>query len=129
MTALPANFGSQLVCRLIEVYQVRISPHKGFCCARRVLKGGASCSAFAKRAISRGGLIIGGLLLRRRFASCHNAKRALDYQSPSRERDGHRYPYSSGCDMTPTPLDAADCLDPCLGECAAEACCAAANAW
>ena len=55
---------------LIRGYQRYLSPRKGFSCAYRVHAGGHSCSAFGHRAISRRGLLLGLVLLRRRLARC-----------------------------------------------------------
>lgn len=61
----------------IDGYQRFISPYKGFGCAYRVRTGGASCSQFAKRAISRLGVMGGVLLTIRRFEACAASARIL----------------------------------------------------
>lgn len=55
---------------LIQFYQKRISPKKGFSCAYRVHARGAGCSGFGKRAIQKHGFFLGLVLLRRRLAKC-----------------------------------------------------------
>ncbi|WP_088280762.1 membrane protein insertion efficiency factor YidD [Ideonella sp. A 288] len=67
----------------IGVYQRHVSPHKGFCCAHRARTGRASCSQFAKRAISRYGFVQGLALLRRRFEACSTSAMALASQEES----------------------------------------------
>lgn len=42
---------------VIELYLKYLSPHKGFCCASRVLSGGPSCSEYTRKAIAEQGLL------------------------------------------------------------------------
>jgi putative component of membrane protein insertase Oxa1/YidC/SpoIIIJ protein YidD len=115
---------SPLACRLIEVYQRYISPRKGFCCAYRVrYRRRDSCSQYARRAISKLGLLPGVQLLRRRFDKCRHASQVLEYE-PRREkrkqarRDSNWYAdCGSHCDPG-VPVDACDCagaVDPLSG--------------
>jgi hypothetical protein len=78
-----------LLLRLIRIYQVRISPRKGFHCAYRVRAQARSCSSFGFEAIERHGALVGLLLLLRKpgtgcaddsrsEASKSNAVRASD---------------------------------------------------
>lgn len=62
---------------LIEVYQRRLSPLKGFTCAHLVLHGGVSCSQAVKLAIVEGGLAAGWRAVRARAAACRAAMIAL----------------------------------------------------
>ena len=55
---------------LINFYQRRLSPHKGYCCAYRQYTGRASCSTLAYRAIQRFGVLRGVGILRLRFSKC-----------------------------------------------------------
>lgn len=55
---------------LIGAYQRYLSPRKGYCCAYRSCTGGRSCASYAKRSISRAGLVGGLVLLRRRLKAC-----------------------------------------------------------
>ena len=61
----------------IRAYQRWLSPHKGFCCAHRVLHGGRSCSQFVKVAIATRPWPEALQLSRQRFAACGQAKRQL----------------------------------------------------
>ncbi|MCW5671190.1 MAG: membrane protein insertion efficiency factor YidD [Hydrogenophaga sp.] len=61
----------------LEGYQRYLSPRKGFCCAHRVLTGGASCSQFAKRVIAHHGLWVGLKATVRRFQKCKVSARQL----------------------------------------------------
>jgi putative component of membrane protein insertase Oxa1/YidC/SpoIIIJ protein YidD len=73
-----------LLLWLIRIYQIRISPYKGFACAYRLRRGGRSCSCFGFTVIERFGVLRGVLLLRRRLRKCGAAGRAttgLVYQS------------------------------------------------
>ncbi len=88
------GIGTELMIGLIRLYQVHMSPYKGFACAYRRLHGGRSCSAHAKHILERFGprpLI--PLMLRRRD-DCRNAaavlsvmdREALDEQKERRRR-------------------------------------------
>src|SRR5262245_22787194 len=98
-----------ITCAAIEWYQRYVSPRKGFSCARRVLRGGASCSQFAKRALSRCGLAAGVRPVRRRFEKCHAAQQILDYERRPSEKRNHYPSDARGCpDLKPlSPDDAA----------------------
>lgn len=58
---------------LIEAYQRRLSPLKGFACAHRVLHGGVSCSQAVKLAIAQGGLAEGCRAAKTRARDCRAA--------------------------------------------------------
>lgn len=58
-----------LALRAIALYQRHLSPRKGYCCALHAAGHGRSCSAYGYRAIARGGVLNGLVLLRRRFAA------------------------------------------------------------
>lgn len=102
---------SGLTIEMINLYQRRLSPLKGFSCAYRVARRRESCSQFAKRAISRCGVILGALLLRRRFRKCHVASNILEYErrgkKSSRKAELKRSWDRSGCN----PCDVALCCD------------------
>jgi putative component of membrane protein insertase Oxa1/YidC/SpoIIIJ protein YidD len=105
---------SPLACWLIGLYQRHLSPYKGFRCAYRARHGRrASCSAFARRAIERLGVLPGVRLLRRRFDRCHRAARALDYETPRRKDKGRWKDRcwsaaNFGCGDGRVPADACD---------------------
>jgi len=148
MTAAIPISVSPLACRLIEAYQRRLSPLKGFRCAYRARNGRASCSEFARRAIARLGLLPGVQLLRRRFAKCRAAHLAvaggvaatqvLDYEPRHQDEQPKRQagsgpsdcypdlscPDVSGCgpDIPTGACDAAGALDG-IGGCDGVACC------
>jgi len=62
---------------LITLYQKKISPHKGFSCAHRVLHGGESCSQYIKRTILEQGWGRAIPLIRSRFQACKAANQSL----------------------------------------------------
>lgn len=109
---------SPLACWLIGVYQRYLSPYKGFRCAYRARnRRRASCSAFARRAIERLGVLPGVRLLRRRFDKCGRAAKVLEYETPRRKEEnkqsfwsnaGDCVPDCGGCD--PGMIDACDVL-------------------
>lgn len=71
---------ARLALWAIRCYQRHLSPRKGFSCAYRVHRGGASCSAHGYRMIQRHGLALGLALLRRRLRRCgeaHEGARSL----------------------------------------------------
>lgn len=65
--------GKHLAVGGIELYQRYISPYKGYRCAYGVHVGGPSCSEYGKRAISDNGVMVGTVLLFRRFQECGQA--------------------------------------------------------
>ena len=60
----------QIALWAIGLYQRHLSPRKGYSCAYRVHVGGTGCSGFGKHAIRKHGVLLGLVLLRRRFAKC-----------------------------------------------------------
>lgn len=60
-----------LLC-LLGFYRRFLSPRKGFSCAYRVYGRGASCSAFAERALGRGYGLEAISLIRRRLIICRS---------------------------------------------------------
>jgi putative component of membrane protein insertase Oxa1/YidC/SpoIIIJ protein YidD len=124
-SAFPADF----LLGLIRLYQVHISPYKGFSCAHRVVHGGRSCSAHAAHILKRFGTgPLLPLLLRRRD-ECRDAALLLasDKQQAIRDfdanREGRRDCWANHC----SPVDACDIGDlagGCLeGVCSAADCC------
>lgn len=72
-----------LALQSIVLYQRYLSPRKGYCCALHAAGGGRSCSAYGYRAIARGGVVNGMVLLRSRLDACgdvYRHRRALDRQ-------------------------------------------------
>jgi putative component of membrane protein insertase Oxa1/YidC/SpoIIIJ protein YidD len=67
---------------LIGLYQRHVSPHKGYGCALRACSGGRSCSSYAARAIARGGVRAGVILLRRRLRACARAAAHVVEKAP-----------------------------------------------
>ncbi|HEY9617997.1 MAG TPA: membrane protein insertion efficiency factor YidD [Microcoleaceae cyanobacterium] len=67
----------QTAVTLISFYQKRLSPHKGFACAYRVLYGNESCSQYIKRTIQAKGLWQSLPLIRERFQACKSANQIL----------------------------------------------------
>lgn len=65
---------------LIEFYQRRLSPHKGYRCAHRAHHGGASCSEFAKQTILAQGLMAALPAMKVRLGECRAAYLALQNQ-------------------------------------------------
>ncbi|MEM6664695.1 MAG: membrane protein insertion efficiency factor YidD [Pseudomonadota bacterium] len=61
----------------IALYQLWISPRKGFRCAHAVLHGGPGCSGFAKQAIREQGLWHAVSAIRGRFRDCRAAMHTL----------------------------------------------------
>ena len=104
---------AQPACWLITLYQRYLSPYKGFSCAYRVRRRRASCSAFAKRALSRFGLFLGAMLLRRRFRKCHAAAQArvLDYETLESKKEAKQ-----------SSTSASSCVGDGLGACADPGC-------
>jgi putative component of membrane protein insertase Oxa1/YidC/SpoIIIJ protein YidD len=110
---------------IINWYQRRLSPLKGFACPHRLLYGHDSCSQFAKRAIGRCGFTRGMLLLRRRLAACGHAAEILDYQSPKPKKP--RPNEEGGSCNSVVPAGTWSCLgdiaDPILTNCLGQLAC------
>ncbi|MEM6254552.1 MAG: membrane protein insertion efficiency factor YidD [Cyanobacteria bacterium P01_D01_bin.156] len=68
---------SQLVSRLIKVYQRYLSPYKGFSCAHRAVHGGPSCSAYFSESVVTHGVASAIPLFRQRLGDCRQAYYAL----------------------------------------------------
>lgn len=62
---------------IISTYQKYLSPIKGFKCAYGVETGITTCSAHAKKVISRYGFLKGCLLMRRQAKRCEQSYRSL----------------------------------------------------
>jgi len=62
-----------LVDRLIQAYQRRLSPRKGWSCASRVLDGGPSCSAAVRDLVAHNGVLGSAIPTVRRFVACYQA--------------------------------------------------------
>ncbi len=107
----------QLALLLIRAYQRWISPHKGFACAHRVHRGGASCSSAGFRLIRRHGLRQGLPLLRERLRRCGEIARVASLRPRALQR--------GDCDCGVVP----DCdIDLSGRRCSANACELAGNA-
>ena len=70
---------------LIDIYQRRISPNKGFRCAHRAYFGRSTCSVYGKKAISKHGTFTGVKLISRRFKSCSMAIQKIEEEVPKDE--------------------------------------------
>ncbi|MEI8381254.1 MAG: membrane protein insertion efficiency factor YidD [Planctomycetota bacterium] len=62
---------------LISFYQRFLSPHKGFCCAHRVLHGGPSCSVVVESILLERGAWSSWKDIWLRFRECQTAARTL----------------------------------------------------
>lgn len=96
----------QFLLTAIRVYQLYISPHKGFCCAYREHTGRASCSALGYRVVRRYGVFTGVALLRQRTHRCgvvHRRYRSRPVQALHPQRGvcdiGCDLPCDAGCDL------------------------------
>jgi putative component of membrane protein insertase Oxa1/YidC/SpoIIIJ protein YidD len=119
MTAAPTI--APLACWLIRLYQLHVSPRKGFRCAYRARHPTcSSCSRFAKRAIERLGVLTGVQLLRRRFQRCHVASKVVGGQ-PTARRSSPYLDRMGACANPSQPFDSEGMC--CLAEAGGEACC------
>jgi uncharacterized protein len=113
----PAAWLKDLAVGLVEVYQRRISPFKGFRCAHRALRGGRSCSEHAKQVARRWGLWKLWPLLKRRLARCAEAKQLLDCESKQKPAAAAAEPEGEGW-----KAKAAECGMEIAGEACIEGC-------
>jgi putative component of membrane protein insertase Oxa1/YidC/SpoIIIJ protein YidD len=84
--------------RLIDLYQQRISPNKGFVCAHNALHHEGGCSGFGKAAVAGYGVIKGIGLIAVRLAECAASATILQTSSldPGSGRgEGGRWPEHS----------------------------------
>jgi putative component of membrane protein insertase Oxa1/YidC/SpoIIIJ protein YidD len=102
-----------VVVLLIVFYQRYLSPYKGFRCAHAVYHAGPSCSSAVSGIVERAGLLRGLPLIRRRFAECRLAARALRLESEEEKRRRRRERWTPDCDCGDAcvPLDALQCAD------------------
>jgi len=107
------NWVDRRAIDLIGGYQRYLSPHKGFACARRVLRGGESCSQYVKQAIATQGLLAALKLSKQRFAECKAAKltlQASDQKQPKRRQNNRWDCAEIACDVCELP-SIGDCED------------------
>ena len=109
---------------LIRLYQLHVSPRKGFRCAYRARHPTrSSCSEFGKRAIERLGVPTGVQLLCRRFRRCHVASQLRSEDADPRRKN--RYLDRLGACANPSqPLNLDSEWACCAAEAGGEACCA-----
>ena len=110
----------RLALSLIKLYQRRLSPHKGFCCAYRAHTGHASCSALGYRAIQRFGVWRGIAVLRQRLGKCGVAHRRHAIRPAAMHRQAGFCDLS--CDLPcdqPCDLDVGDLACDGLSNCGA----------
>jgi len=74
----------------IFVYQRWVSPHKGFCCAYRVLTGGRSCSEYARQTVLDRGILTLTKALPRQFSRCRRAHATLLAMTVASEEAGEQ---------------------------------------
>ena len=83
----------------IRMYQLYISPYKGFRCAHRALHGGASCSEFARRYALNHGVWAMFPALRLRFRECRMAKETLVAEGAAETNNTKNDPTPLWCDI------------------------------
>lgn len=99
----------------ITLYRRYLSPIKGFSCAYRLHRGGASCSAHGYRVIERYGVRTGLRLLRRRLNCCSRVHYEHATTRPNLNASGmHRY-QSGFCDAAFDACNVGSCACDILG--------------
>lgn len=106
------QLGTASAIGLIDFYQYRLSPYKGYACAHRVHYGEMSCSEFAKQAIAANGLLPALPAIRRRLIECREAYGAM-------QSDQSRVDEEPRTDPSPSTLKQGDtcaniCTLPCV---------------
>jgi putative component of membrane protein insertase Oxa1/YidC/SpoIIIJ protein YidD len=109
--------------RAISLYQIYVSPYKGFQCAYRYHTGGNSCSEYAKRIVLRFGLLTLWTALPRQFARCRAAHQALlltpeimGSEDPKKKRKEKRWWERCDCSLNVVPCPCEPDIEPCPGE-------------
>lgn len=105
------SWAAWIAISAIALYQQYLSPHKGWCCAYRVLTGKDSCSQYARHAIESVGFVAGLALIWTRLRTCGQAHLALSEQRGAKRGKNSRGSYAEGAKK----------------DVAAEACCAGCN--
>lgn len=72
--------------KLVDFYQLRISPYKGYSCAYRVLHDDVSCSQYCKLQIEERGILLGIMNMFDRFRLCAQASRTLRTDKPKKRK-------------------------------------------
>jgi len=103
----------QMATTSIAAYQQYISPHKGFACAHRLLKGGESCCEYIKQAIAQEGFLAALAISRQRFAACREANQIL--KARYRSISSHDDPDSKREKSKNRSNDCADACPDCAG--------------
>lgn len=70
----------------IRLYQVHLSPRKGFSCAHAAVHGGPSCSSAVAQIIASHGVWHGRRPIEQRFIDCRSAAQVIARQPPNRSR-------------------------------------------
>lgn len=85
----------------INGYQRYISPHKGFCCAYRVVTGEDSCSEYVKKTIIRKGFFRSLTEIRNRFQDCKESARyinkAKEAEASNKQKEDDDSPSDGAC--------------------------------
>ena len=76
----------------VRLYQIHISPRKGYQCAHRVFYGRHSCSTHAVHLLNRIGFLATIRLMKRRFSRCKHAANLMDQGSAPKRQ----VPWTSG---------------------------------
>lgn len=76
----------------ISVYQRFLSPYKGYCCAHRAHRRGASCSGFAKSAFRDSGFLDAFNAVRARLRECAELAAAGQASAASASTMGRHAP-------------------------------------
>ena len=94
---------------LIDFYQGRVSPYKGYRCAHRAQTSGPSCSEFAKQTILARGVLAAFPLMKQRFLECRSAYIVLQRQTKmlAQEKD----------DAPPVAKGGGICANACVNTC------------
>jgi putative component of membrane protein insertase Oxa1/YidC/SpoIIIJ protein YidD len=71
------NFAQTTSISLIDLYQRKLSPYKGFVCAHNALFRQGGCSGFAKAQIASKGVVFGLQALVKRFRECAVAAKVV----------------------------------------------------
>lgn len=81
------NFVQTASIRLIELYQQKLSPRKGFVCAHNVVFRQGGCSGFAKTQIAGKGVVRGLQALVQRFRECAVAAKVVQTMRATRAKN------------------------------------------
>ncbi|MEW8509078.1 MAG: membrane protein insertion efficiency factor YidD [Candidatus Thiodiazotropha sp.] len=100
-----------ILIKLINFYQKRISPHKGYRCAYSVYYGSESCSNYGKRIIYEHGWVFFLKNIYRRLVDCKQSSLMLNQMHNEPDNSGEEKESSKSDNCNPVEEPIACCIN------------------